>query len=252
MLFYCVLSCFCQANLQILSTCLTKKTKISGAFLGGVLLAAVTSLPEFFTAISAVTIVNSPELVIGDILGSDIFNLTVLALLTISFYRHFKTSKIDKWHFVSLIVLIAMYCLTAYAIFAPVELQPMLGSINAISIVILAIYVVLIVKQPKESEEHHDDIDSKLTVKQIVVLFVVFSLLLIVASVLITYTTDLITKEIPWLGGTVAGAILLGVATSLPFDKKNSVTNVTELSNHCSGDSFFFKRCTNYCNNLTC
>ena len=132
------------------------------------------------------------------------------------------------------------------------EYTQMLGSINAISIVILAIYVVLIVKQPKESEEHHDDIDSKLTVKQIVVLFVVFSLLLIVASVLITYTTDLITKEIPWLGGTVAGAILLGVATSLPFDKKNSVTNVTELSNHCSGDSFFFKRCTNYCNNLTC
>ena len=29
---------------------LDKKTKISGAFIGGVLLAAVTSLPELFTA----------------------------------------------------------------------------------------------------------------------------------------------------------------------------------------------------------
>lgn len=123
---YVVLLCFVvflSGKLADLVDLLDKKTKISGAFLGGVLLAAVTSLPEFFTAISAVTIVNSPELVIGDILGSDIFNLTVLALLTISFYRHFKTSKIDKWHFVSLIVLIAMYCLTAYAIFAPVELH---------------------------------------------------------------------------------------------------------------------------------
>ena len=96
---YVVLLCFVvffSGKLADLVDLLDKKNKISGAFLGGVLLAAVTSLPEFFTAISAVTIVNSPELVIGDILGSDIFNLTVLALLTISFYRHFKTSKIDK------------------------------------------------------------------------------------------------------------------------------------------------------------
>lgn len=31
---------------------LDKKTKISGAFIGGVLLAAVTSLPELFTSLS--------------------------------------------------------------------------------------------------------------------------------------------------------------------------------------------------------
>lgn len=111
-----------------------------------------------------------------------------------------------------------MYLLTAYAIFAPASWQPMLGSINAISIIILIIYVILLIKQPKESddEEEKKETESKLTVKQIIILFIVFSVLLIAASILITYTTDLITKEVPWLGGTVAGAILLGVATSLP------------------------------------
>ena len=111
-----------------------------------------------------------------------------------------------------------MYLLTAYAIFAPASWQPMLGSINAISIIILIIYVILLIKQPKESddEEEKKETESKLTVKQIIILFIVFSVLLIAASILITYITDLITKEVPWLGGTVAGAILLGVATSLP------------------------------------
>ena len=40
---------------------LDKKTKISGAFLGGVLLAAVTSLPELFTSISATLFVHEKD-----------------------------------------------------------------------------------------------------------------------------------------------------------------------------------------------
>ena len=54
-----------------------RKTNLSGAFIGGVLLAAVTSLPELFTALTAVLALNKPQLVAGDILGSNIFNLCV-------------------------------------------------------------------------------------------------------------------------------------------------------------------------------
>lgn len=55
-----------------------KRTSISGAFIGGVILAAITSLPELFTSISATALLGQPELVIGNILGSDIFNTAVL------------------------------------------------------------------------------------------------------------------------------------------------------------------------------
>ena len=58
---------------------LDKTTKLSGAFLGGVLLSAVTSLPELFTSISATVLLKKPSLCIGNILGSDIFNLAILA-----------------------------------------------------------------------------------------------------------------------------------------------------------------------------
>ena len=56
---------------------------------------------------------------------------------------------------------------------------------------------------------------AKLTVKQIIVLFVLCAVLLIGVSIAITYVTDIVAEKIG-LGKTVAGAILLGVATSLP------------------------------------
>ena len=54
---------------------LDKKTNISGAFIGGVMLAAVTSLPELFTSGSAVLLVGENDLVLGNIFGSNIFNM---------------------------------------------------------------------------------------------------------------------------------------------------------------------------------
>lgn len=135
-----------------------------------------------------------------------------------------------------------MYGLSAYAIFAPVNIQPMLGSINCISFIIMIIYIILIVKQPKESEEENIENNSKLTIKQIVFLFILFSVLLIIVSILITYTTDLITKEISWLGGTIAGAILLGVATSLP--EVISTFQLFKIKNYNAGYGNMIGSCT--------
>ena len=58
-----------------------RTTKLSGAFLGGVLLSAVTSLPEFFTSLSATVFLDKPALCIGNILGSDLFNLAMLSVM---------------------------------------------------------------------------------------------------------------------------------------------------------------------------
>ena len=70
-----------------------KRTSISGAFIGGVVLAAITSLPELFTSVSATLLLGQPELVIGNILGSDIFNTAVLALLFLAFPKRFHQAQ---------------------------------------------------------------------------------------------------------------------------------------------------------------
>ncbi len=221
---------------------LDKKTKISGAFIGGVMLAAVTSLPELFTSISSVLLVNNPTLVMGDILGSDIFDIVVMVLLTFIFARNFHEAKVNKFHEVSLLILIVMYALAIYAVLAPESWQLMLGDINVISIIIFIGYIVVIWKQPKESDEEKEETDSKLTVKQILILFFGCATLLIGASIGITYLTDMIVKEIPWLNGTVGGAVLLGVATSIPeiistaqlFRRKNYDAGIGNMIGSCT------------------
>ena len=67
---------------------LDKTTKLSGALLGGVLLAAVTSLPELFTTITAVVGVGEYGYVIGNIMGSNVFDIAILVLLFVIFIKN--------------------------------------------------------------------------------------------------------------------------------------------------------------------
>jgi cation:H+ antiporter len=62
---------------------LAEKTGLGRTFVGAILLAGVTSLPELATGISAVTVFNAPDLAAGGIFGSCLFNLLILALLDI-------------------------------------------------------------------------------------------------------------------------------------------------------------------------
>lgn len=57
------------------------KTGLSGHWVGLALLAAVTSLPELITGVSSVTVADTPEIAVGDVLGSCVFNLAILAVL---------------------------------------------------------------------------------------------------------------------------------------------------------------------------
>lgn len=59
------------------------KTGLGRIWIGLVLLAVITSVPELVTGISSVALVKLPDLAVGDLLGSCIFNLTILALLDI-------------------------------------------------------------------------------------------------------------------------------------------------------------------------
>ena len=84
---------------------LDKKTKLSGAFIGGVMLSAVTSLPELFTSLSATVFLDKPGLCIGNILGSDLFNVAALSVIILLFSRRFSKAKVARSHvFVNLYV----------------------------------------------------------------------------------------------------------------------------------------------------
>jgi len=200
---------------------LDKKTKISGAFIGAVLLAAVTSLPELFTSISATLLIeNGQDLVIGNILGSNLFNLAIIGVALVLFFRLFAKSTIEyKTQYIVILSCLIIYALIAYGMLAPESAQPKLGPINFICLLIFAVYGVAIFLEPKnkdEDEEEKEDPLKELTVKQVVIRFVIFSILLVATSIFITYATDAISEKLFNGDDTIAGAIFLAIATSLP------------------------------------
>ena len=75
----------CAAIILLMSNYLTKsadivaiRTGIGRSFIGIVLLATATSLPELGTGVSSIAFWNSPDLAAGAAFGSNIFNLLIL------------------------------------------------------------------------------------------------------------------------------------------------------------------------------
>lgn len=60
---------------------IAEKTGIGGTLIGVALMASVTSLPELVTGISSVTYADVPDIAAGDVLGSCVFNMLILAFL---------------------------------------------------------------------------------------------------------------------------------------------------------------------------
>lgn len=60
---------------------IAERTGLSGSWVGLILMATVTSLPELVTGVSAVQMADAPDLAVGDALGSCLFNLLLLSVI---------------------------------------------------------------------------------------------------------------------------------------------------------------------------
>lgn len=204
---------FFSARLGHYVDLLDQKTTLASAFIGGVMLAAVTSLPELFTSITSVAAVGKPALVVGNILGSDLFNAAVLGLVFLLWFRGLLAARVTRSHVTTAVCVLIVYAILGLTCLWGRSL--LLVGVSAISLVIAALYAVSI-KMMSGDEDTGDQEDvSPLSVRQVVVRFMFYAVLLVLASILITYASDYIGEALG-LGTTLAGALLLGIVTSLP------------------------------------
>ena len=207
---------FLSIKLSTYVDLLDKKTKVSGALLGGILLAGVTSLPELFTSLTGTIIVGDNKLVLGNIMGSDFFDIMIFGVVYFLFFKRFTQGKVGKQHYLTCIFTALMLIAVTVAAFVFNKNGWLLGWFNPMSIVIIAIYVLSVIFTPKtEEKEKQEEVQTKLTVKQIWILLAVFSLVLIGASIGVTMVTEQIVTGFD-IGHTFGGSLFLGVATSLP------------------------------------
>ncbi|MEE9609223.1 MAG: sodium:calcium antiporter [Myxococcota bacterium] len=60
---------------------IARRTGLGGTWIGLVLVATVTSLPELITGVSAVVLADAPDIAVGTLLGSCVFNLVIIVIL---------------------------------------------------------------------------------------------------------------------------------------------------------------------------
>ena len=62
---------------------IAKRTGLGQTFMGIILFSTITSLPELTVCITSSSIVEAPDLAVGNIFGSNLFNLLLIAVLDI-------------------------------------------------------------------------------------------------------------------------------------------------------------------------
>ena len=210
-----------------------KKTDLSGAFIGGVILAAVTSLPELFTSISAVLFVKQPDLVMGNILGSNLFNMCIFGGAALIAAKSLCRSTIGSSHFKTTVITFIMFSIMLLPVVFKKDYT--VAGISVYSIILLVLYACSIKFMAGDSAESEGEDNSDLTIKQIIIRFVIMAVLLVVASIFITIAADHLSEEFN-LGKTVGGALFLGVATSLP-ELTSSIALIRKGNfNACAGN----------------
>jgi len=121
------------------------KTGLGGVWIGVILISLVTSLPELFTGISAVTLVDSPDLTVGDLLGANTFNLFNLAVIDTLRQNGSLFTSISRTHALTGWFSLLLVSVVAISIFVSIRIHPMsLGWVGWYTPLIILLYLLAI------------------------------------------------------------------------------------------------------------
>jgi cation:H+ antiporter len=119
-----------------------ERTRLGGTWVGMVLLATVTSLPELVTAISAVTAAEAPDITIGDVLGSCVLNLAILAAAEFFLRGEPIFVKASQTHIISGAFGVILLAVVAMDLANPDVAKFSIGHVGLDSLVIVVLYTV--------------------------------------------------------------------------------------------------------------
>lgn len=201
---------------------IAEKAGLSRSWVGVALLATVTSLPELATGISSVTVAGVPDIAVGDVLGSCVFNLLILVVLDVVYRREPVFTRARQGHVVS-----AGFG-TALIGFAGLNLllyqqgtAPALGHVGLYAPALLLLYVVALravfrhereqVAQFIEEEPSHPG----LTLRQAIAGYAAAGLVVVAAGSWLPFVADDLGREMGW-GQSFVGTLLVAAVTSAP------------------------------------
>jgi cation:H+ antiporter len=196
------------------------RTGIGQVWMGLIAVAVITSLPELFTGVSAVTLVDAPDLTIGDLIGANAFNMLNLALLDI-FHRNGSilavanpTHRLTGWLSLLLVLVVAISIFVSAWFYA----MP-IGWIGWYTPAIILLYF-LSVRQIFHLERQTATQETSLyrgeePLKRTYLYFGISAVFIIGAGIWLATIGDEIALATGW-GQSFVGSLFLAFTTTLP------------------------------------
>lgn len=202
---------------------IAEKTGLGRTWIGVVMMASVTSLPELVTGISSVTYAGVPDIAAGDVFGSCVFNMLILAFLD-AIHRPMPISA--KAHHGNILAAgfgILLLCMAAISLASGNRL-PSLGWIGFYSFLFALIYFIamrlIYFYEKRQISEFVKGIAVELKYKDVptrtaILNYCINAVVVIIAAVFLPKIGEGIA-ETTGLGQTFVGNIFIALSTSLP------------------------------------
>ena len=201
---------------------LGEKTGLGRSWVGVVLLAATTSLPELFTGFGATALANLPDIAVGDVLGSCMFNLLILSFMD-ALQPEPLSTRAHQGHALSIGFGLLLIGVAGLGLMGSSRL-PAIGWIGLYTPVLIAIYFVsmrLIFtheqhRRTRESKEVAEGLHYAAIPLRTAVLHYTIAAVLVVGAALWLPRLGAELARQTGLGEAFVGSLFIAITTSLP------------------------------------
>lgn len=218
-----VIITFAGYDLSRYGDILAEKTGISSSWIGLTLLATATSLPELATGISAVTVVNAPNIAVGDVLGSTVFNLLILVLLDALYQRETIYSRAAQGHILSAALGALLIGFTGFSLILDhAGMRPTWGHIGLYTPIIILVYLAAmrsIHRYEKSTLDKYTETSAErypeVSLQKAMVGYLIAATFVITAGYFLPFTAAGIASMMGW-DQSFVGSLFVAAATSAP------------------------------------
>ncbi len=208
---------FAGAKLTVLAEKLAKLLNISSSVIGLLLVSIITSLPELATSLSAVLKLGEPNLAVGNTLGSDLFNLMIIALCDVLLRRKGLLRGVAT-HIAPLLYYLFMLTVILLTLTLPNQIVILGAHFNIGSLLVIALYLFTFFKTHRDGQlpvlEGTEPPDRS-ELRKTAILFSIAAAAIVISGALLAQLGDRIAEQ-TGLGHSFVGTLFLAIATSLP------------------------------------
>lgn len=214
---------FAGAKLSRYGDIIADKTGMSRNWVGLVLLATVTSLPEMVTGISAVTLAGVPNIAVGNAIGACMVNLFMLVVVDVVHRRESFYRQASRGHVLSAGFGIVMVAVVGMSLFLGDKLNGMaLGHVGIYTPVIAAIYVLAVRSvmeyEKAQVQDFAEDVADRypdVTLRKALVGYTFAAVAVVTAAIALPFIGARLAEVMGW-HRTFVGTLFISVATTLP------------------------------------